>query len=71
MNEAINLISSCDTLIVGGTYLVVYPAASFLRYFRGKNLILINKSETQYDDKANIVIHDSIGKVLDECINSL
>lgn len=71
INETINLISTCDTLIVGGTSLVVYPAASFLRYFRGKNLILINKSETQYDDKANLVIHDSIGKVLDECINSL
>lgn len=71
MNESINLISTCDTLIVGGTSLIVYPAASFLRYFRGKNLILINKSKTQYDSKATIVIHDSIGKVLDECVNSL
>lgn len=71
INETINLISTCDTLIVGGTSLIVYPAAGFLRYFRGRNLILINKSKTQYDDKANLVIHDSIGKVLSEAISNL
>lgn len=61
---AVNAIASCDTLIVGGTSLVVYPAAGLIRYFRGKNLILINKSETQYDSEADLVIHDSIGKIL-------
>jgi len=61
---AVNAIASCDTLIVGGTSLVVYPAAGLVHYFRGKNLVLINKSETSYDHRANLVIHDAIGKVL-------
>lgn len=63
---AVNAISNADTLIVGGTSLVVYPAAGLINYFRGKNLVLINKTETQYDNKANLVIYDSIGKVLGE-----
>jgi len=71
INETINLISSCDTLIIGGTSLVVYPAASFLQYFTGNNLILINKSKTSYDNKADIVINDSIGDVLDTVIKNL
>lgn len=61
---AVNAISAADTLIVGGTSLVVYPAAGLINYFNGKNLILINKSETGYDSKATLVINDSIGKVL-------
>ena len=61
---AVNAISKADTLIVGGTSLVVYPAAGLINYFSGKNLILINKSETEYDDRAALVINDSIGKVL-------
>jgi NAD-dependent deacetylase len=71
INESIKLISTCDTLIIGGTSLVVYPAAGFIRYFRGKTLILINKSETQFDSQADIVIHDSIGKVLSHVISSM
>ena len=51
-------------LIIGGTSLVVYPAAGLIRYFRGDHLVLINKSETQADASADLVIHDSIGKVL-------
>ena len=51
-------------MIVGGTSLVVYPAAGLINYFKGKDLILINKSHTQYDDRATLAIHDSIGKVL-------
>ena len=43
---------------------MVYPAAGLIQYFRGKDLILINKSQTQYDSKATLVINDSIGKVL-------
>ncbi len=66
VSRAINAISQCDTLIVGGTSLVVYPAAGLINYFRGKNLVLINKDETRYDYKANLVIHDAIGKVLGE-----
>jgi NAD-dependent deacetylase len=61
---AVNAISHADTLIVGGTSLVVYPAAGFLSYFGGSNLILINKTETDVDHKANLVIHEPIGQVL-------
>ena len=64
MQGAIDAIASADLLIVGGTSLVVYPAAGLINYFRGNNLVLINKSETPYDDRANLVIHDAIGEVL-------
>lgn len=63
--DAINYIANCEVLIVGGTSLVVYPAASLIRYFNGKHLILINKEKTPYDKYASIVINDSISKVLD------
>ncbi|MBI5987000.1 NAD-dependent protein deacylase [Clostridium perfringens] len=66
---AINAISKADTLIIGGTSLVVYPAAGLINYFRGKNLVLINKSSTQADSKADLVINDSIGKVLGKVID--
>ncbi len=61
---AVDAIAEADTMIVGGTSLVVYPAAGLIHYFRGKDLILINKSSTQADKEATLVIHDSIGKVL-------
>lgn len=64
INGAINAIQNADTLIIGGTSLVVYPAASLIDYFNGKNIVLINKSQTASDYKANLVIHESIGKVL-------
>lgn len=64
INGAINAIRNADTIIVGGTSLVVYPAAGLIDYFSGKNMILINKSETSSDYNANLVIHESIGKVL-------
>lgn len=59
-------IAKADTLIVGGTSLVVYPAAGMVERFKGKNLILINKSQTEMDDKATLVINGRIGKVLGE-----
>ena len=68
---AIATISKADTLIIGGTSLVVYPAAGLINYFRGKNLVLINKSSTSADNKADLVIHEAIGKVLDEAVNNL
>lgn len=68
---AIKAISEADTLIIGGTSLVVYPAAGLINYFKGKNLILINKSTTSADSKANLVIHDSIGKILNQSVNLL
>lgn len=61
---AVRAISDADTLIVGGTSLVVYPAAGLINYFNGKDLVLINKSETSYDNQATLVINDFIGKVL-------
>lgn len=64
LNNSVEYIRKADILIVGGTSLVVYPAAGLVDYFNGSNLVLINKSTTPYDNKANIVIHDSIGKVL-------
>lgn len=64
INGAINAIQNADTLIIGGTSLVVYPAAGLIDYFTGNNIVLINKSQTSSDYKANLVIHESIGKVL-------
>lgn len=68
---AVRAISQADTLIIGGTSLVVYPAAGLINYFKGKNLVLINKSSTSADNKADLVIHDAIGKVLGEAVNNL
>ena len=65
MMGAIRAIQQADTLIIGGTSLVVYPAAGLIRYFGGNNLVLINKQATPYDSKADLVINDSIGKVMD------
>ncbi|MBO4533915.1 MAG: NAD-dependent protein deacylase [Treponema sp.] len=63
---AVNAISAADTLIIGGTSLIVYPAASFVDYFHGKNLVLLNKSVTSKDDYATLVIHEPIGQVLSQ-----
>ena len=63
--NTVDAISNCDTLIIGGTSLNVYPAAGLIRYFRGDHLILINKEKTPFDNSADLVIHDAIGKVLD------
>lgn len=52
---AVNAIANADTLIIGGTSLVVYPAAGLIDYFRGKNIVLINKSSTSADNKANLL----------------
>lgn len=68
ISGAVSAINAADTLIIGGTSLVVYPAAGLIRYFRGNNLILINKSHTSADSNADMVIHDSIEKVLYEAV---
>lgn len=68
VQKAIAYIANADILIVGGTSLVVYPAASLLRYFRGNTIVLINKEKTEMDDRAHIVIHDAIGRVLHEVL---
>lgn len=63
---AVNAIAAADILIIGGTSLIVYPAASFVDYFHGKNLVLLNKSVTSKDDYATLVIHEPIGQVLSQ-----
>ena len=65
---AVDAISSADCLIVAGTSLNVYPAAGFIRYFRGKYFVLINRDVTPADEYADLVIHDSVGKVLSDTI---
>lgn len=64
INRTISAIMTCDTLIVVGTSLTVYPAAGFLRYFRGNNLVVINKQETQYDNMCDLVINEDIETVV-------
>ncbi|MCI8326982.1 MAG: NAD-dependent protein deacylase [Lachnospiraceae bacterium] len=67
MQKALDYISNADVLIIGGTSLAVYPAAGLIDYYHGEKLVLINKSETPMDHRADLVIHESIGKVFD-CI---
>jgi NAD-dependent deacetylase len=71
LSKSISHITKADMLIVGGTSLAVYPAAGLVDYYNGDRLVLINKSSTPYDSRANIVIHNSIGKVLGNVINSI
>ena len=63
INGAVNAIANADVLIVGGTSLTVYPASGLIRYYNGNKLILINKSPTDYDRSADLLINDSLGKV--------
>ena len=62
--EAVEALQKADLCIVGGTSLVVQPAAGLLSSFRGDNLVLINRDATPYDSRARLIIRDSIGKVL-------
>ena len=61
---AVKAIAAADMLIVGGTSLVVYPAAGLINYYRGNRLVLINRDATPYDKEADLVMHESIGRVL-------
>ena len=63
---AVRAIAEADTLIIGGTSLVVYPAAGFIDYFRGKHLVVINKSETARAVRAELVIAAPIGKIMEK-----
>lgn len=63
-NAAIGFISRADVLIVGGTSLAVYPAAGLIGYYRGSRLVLINKTPTPYDARADLLISGSIGDIL-------
>lgn len=64
IRKSIQAIQNADMLIIGGTSLVVYPAAGFIDYFRGKYLVVINKSETSRDAQADLCIGEPIGEVL-------
>jgi NAD-dependent deacetylase len=63
ISDAVHFIRHADILIVGGTSLVVYPAAGLVNYYKGNKLILINKGATSYDTSANLLISDNIGEV--------
>ncbi len=71
INRSITLISEADMLLIIGTSLVVYPAAGFINYYHGKRLVLINRSGTPYDDKANLVIKKAAGEVMKTVVNNL
>ncbi len=66
LEKSINAIANADLLIVAGTSLTVYPASGLINYFRGKNLVLINKDYTPYDSFANLVINEKLGRVFEE-----
>lgn len=68
---AINAIADADLLIIGGTSLAVQPAASFVRYFRGGCTVIINKENTAYDSRVDIVFHDRLGSVFAETMKQL
>lgn len=69
VDKSIDYIRNADVFIVGGTSLVVYPAAGLVDQYKGGNLVLINKSKTQYDRKANLSFNQGIGSVLSQAIN--
>ena len=63
IEKSVRAIYQADLLIVAGTSLTVYPAAGLINYYRGNRLVLINRDETPYDGRADLVIHDSLGNV--------
>ena len=63
---SVKAIRSADMLIVAGTSLTVYPAAGLINYYRGSRLVLINRDETPYDDRADLVLHESLGDVFSQ-----
>lgn len=66
VSEALRAIQTADTLIIAGTSLTVYPAAGFISYFKGDNIVLINRDETPFDGKADLVFHEKVGELLDK-----
>lgn len=66
VSGALSAIQTADTLIIAGTSLTVYPAAGFISYFRGGNIVLINRDETPFDGKADLVFHEKVGELLDK-----
>ena len=66
ITDAVNFIRKADVLIVGGTSLAVYPAAGLLHYYEGRKLALVNMGATSYDESADLLIREKIGKVFSE-----
>lgn len=66
---AVRALAQADMLIVGGTSLVVYPAAGLIRYYTGQRLVLINKTATDYDRMANLVFHEALGDVMGRLVS--
>ena len=66
VNDSIDAIYNADLLIVAGTSLTVYPAAGLVEYYRGNRMVLINRDETPYDYRANLVFHDSLGAIFSQ-----
>ncbi|MBR3849851.1 MAG: NAD-dependent protein deacylase [Oscillospiraceae bacterium] len=66
LTRAVNAIEKADVLLVCGTSLTVYPAAGLLRYYRGEKLVLINRDATPQDSAADLLLHESLGKVFSE-----
>lgn len=71
MESTVRAIWDADMLIIGGTSLTVYPAASFIEYFHGNHLVVINKEQTRSDDAADLVFHDSIGQVMTAMLDEI
>lgn len=68
LRKSIEYISKADLLIVAGTSLTVYPAAGLIDYFKGDKLVVINKTSTQRDSYADLLITDAVGEVLSQCV---
>lgn len=66
LEKSVYAIANADLLIVAGTSLTVYPASGLINYFRAKNLVLINRDTTPFDNRADLVINESLGKVFEE-----
>ena len=66
IEKAITAIYHADLLIVGGTSLTVYPAAGLIRYYQGNRMVLINRDETPYDSQADLVFHESLGRIFEQ-----
>lgn len=66
VSKAVDYISKADLLIVAGTSLTVYPASGLINYFRGDNLVLVNKDKTPYDSRADLVINEPLGEVFSQ-----
>lgn len=68
IQRSVQAIANADVLIIGGTSLAVYPAAGLVDYYGGDKLVLINKSKTQKDQRADLVIHEPIGEVFRQVV---